>query len=227
MKKRHADGITHLMLSPGEKIFYLLLFLTATFGFALQVYNVFYSNDHTFDERVIVFVKDLHSDFFTAVMRVFTFIGSEWILVPGYLCLIVWFYVKQKNLTALHIFIISVSSLLMMMGLKLLFSRSRPLESIIGEVGGYSFPSGHSYMSFTFFGLLVYLLQHTDINVFAKGLLQLLCVCFAVMIATSRVYLGVHYFSDIVAGCCLAVMGLILTIFILNKIDFQKKNKHQ
>lgn len=209
----------HLSLSRGEKRGIVIALIIATLVFVLQIYNVFYNHDHTFDFTVSQFVREQHSEILTSIMRFFTTVGSEWVLVPGYLALIIWYFYKNKKLTSLHIFIISVSSVLMMLGLKLLFSRTRPEDSLIGEIGGYSFPSGHSYMSFTFFGLAAYLLQHAEMKLFWKRLLQVLCVLTAVMIAASRVYLGVHYFSDIVAGCCLAVMGLILTFYILHKID--------
>lgn len=215
----------HLSLSANEKRGIGIVFILATFVFAFQVYNVFYNRNHSFDESVSQFARNQHSDFLTGIMRFFTTVGSEWVLVPAYLVLIIWYYFKSERLKALHIFIISVSSLLLMLGLKLLFSRSRPTQSIIGEIGGFSFPSGHSYMSFTFFGLAAYLLHHSEINKYLKILLQLVCILTATMIAASRVYLGVHFFSDIVAGCCLAIMGLILTFYILHKIDIKLPKK--
>ncbi|HML57743.1 MAG TPA: phosphatase PAP2 family protein [Ferruginibacter sp.] len=205
----------HLRFSDWEKVFLALILFGAAFVFIYQVLLVFHYESVVWDEKVFLYVRSHQSEWMTRLMKVFTFIGSAWVLVPAYLVLIVWayYYLKNKWLS-LHIFIIAVSSLLMMLMLKKIFKRQRPDESLIGEISGMSFPSGHSYMSFTFFGLLIYIIQRSSLTVMWKRILQLACLLIASTIALSRVYLGVHYFSDVLAGMSLGWIGLVLMGFV-------------
>jgi undecaprenyl-diphosphatase len=82
-------------------------------------------------------------------------------------------------------------------------------------VAGFSFPSGHSFSSFTFYGLVGYLLWKSDIATAWKVTATVFLFLFASTIAFSRVYLQVHFPSDVVAGFCLSVVWLILSFWIL------------
>lgn len=211
----------HFHFNDWEKGFLLLILLVASFAFVYQVLLVFHYESLVWDIKVYEYMRSHQSKALTQVMKVFTFLGSAWTLVPAYILLIVYAFFKKRNKwVAIHIFIVSVSSLIMMLSLKLLFKRQRPDYSMIGEVYGMSFPSGHSYMSFTFFGLLIYYIHRSTIPVTWKLSAQFACLLIATIIALSRVYLGVHYFSDVVAGMCLGFIGLILTFFIM--YQFQK-----
>ena len=100
-----------------------------------------------------------------------------------------------------------------------IFKRHRPLDPIISNVTGFSFPSGHSFSSFTFFGLLIYIIWRTNIRKSFKILIAFFLFVFAATIAFSRVYLRVHYPSDVVAGFCLSVIWLMISLWILHKAD--------
>lgn len=116
-------------------------------------------------------------------------------------------------------FLVTVLSLFV----KFLFHRPRPDFQMIVEKG-YSFPSGHSMVSLAFYGFLLYLSCRYIKNKYLKGLL---CVCLPLlilMIGRSRVYLGVHYTSDVCAGFLLSMAYLILYISFLEG-RFLKKGK--
>jgi undecaprenyl-diphosphatase len=102
---------------------------------------------------------------------------------------------------------------------KEIFKRHRPIDPLIRNVTGFSFPSGHSFSSFTFFGLLIYILWKTGIKRVWKILLTIVLFLFGAIIAFSRVYLRVHYPSDVVAGFCLSIIWLMLSLWILHKAD--------
>ncbi len=101
--------------------------------------------------------------------------------------------------------------------LKFIFQRPRPTELRMIHVTGYSFPSGHSMISMAFYGLLIYLIYNTVTNQYLKwgliGFLSLLILS----IGISRIYLGVHYTSDVLAGFLIAISYLILFISIATK----------
>lgn len=92
--------------------------------------------------------------------------------------------------------------------LKHIYTRPRPDFMLIDEYG-YSFPSGHAMVSMAFYGLYIYIIMHLNINKYIKYLLSTLLFVVILMIGLSRVYLHVHYFSDVIAGFAVSVIYLI------------------
>ena len=84
---------------------------------------------------------------------------------------------------------------------------------------GYSFPSGHSITSMVFYGYLIYLIYRYVDNKNIKVSLIIFLSLLILMIGFSRIYLGVHYTSDVLAGFLISVAYLILFVSIVNKFD--------
>src|SRR5699024_8444544 len=99
--------------------------------------------------------------------------------------------------------------------LKEFFKRDRPSINAQYDGTGFSFPSGHSTGSVAFYGFILYLLWRSNIKQWLKWLLIFISGLLAVMIPFSRVILGVHYFTDILAGMALALAWLTLCILVL------------
>lgn len=93
--------------------------------------------------------------------------------------------------------------------LKNIYSRPRPEFMLIDEYG-YSFPSGHAMVSMAFYGLFIYILFHVNINKWLKYISSFLIFILIMMIGLSRIYLHVHYFSDVIAGFAVSVIYLIV-----------------
>ena len=93
--------------------------------------------------------------------------------------------------------------------LKQIYSRPRPEFMLIDEYG-YSFPSGHSMVAMAFYGLFIYILFHVSVNKYLKYILSFLTFSLIVLIGLSRIYLRVHYFSDVIAGFSISVIYLII-----------------
>lgn len=165
-------------------------------------------------------VAPLRNEGMTRFMQAITVMGSWYFLTPAYLVLIAWFllYRKRKSLS-LDIFSIGATSTIVMFSLKWIFGRSRPDDPLLHAVSGFSFPSGHSFSSFTFFGLLVYIIADWKyISRPMKWILSIICIAIAATIAISRVYLKVHYPSDVIAGFFLCVVWLLLSFWVLHKV---------
>lgn len=115
--------------------------------------------------------------------------------------------------------------------IKEIVQRPRPVGFRLISETGYSFPSGHSMVAMAFYGLLVWMIWHYEEDKFVKYLCSIgFCLCIAA-VGLSRVYLGVHYASDVIAGFCVSLAWLavytkvIAPLFMLDK-DFKTRSKH-
>lgn len=103
--------------------------------------------------------------------------------------------------------------------LKIIIQRPRPIGYRLIEETGYSFPSGHSMVSMAFYGYLVYLTYKHIKNKYLKYLLMIILNILILMIGTSRVFLGVHYTSDVLGGFIISIIYLIIYIKCIEKIN--------
>ena len=106
-----------------------------------------------------------------------------------------------------------------MLLLKQLFRRKRPLSPLLKVAKGLSFPSGHAIMAVTFYGLMIYILQHTITIDWLRWLMTILCVALILLIGFSRVYLRVHYASDVAAGFIIGLLWLIISLAVLKWLE--------
>ena len=162
----------------------------------------------------------LISDFVTPIAKVITNFGSAVFVIALTITLII--VIKNKKI-GLSIFLnLSFVTILNQL-LKRILQRPRPNEFRIIEETGYSFPSGHSMVSMAFYGYLIYLIYKYVKNKYIKwGLITLLSILI-VSIGTSRIYLGVHYTSDVLGGFLIAVSYLIIYISWAKKFLIEKK----
>ena len=101
--------------------------------------------------------------------------------------------------------------------LKSILQRPRPSNYRIINETGYSFPSGHSMISMAFYGFIIYLVYKYIKNRYLKIGLTIILSLLIVAIGVSRIYLGVHYTSDVIAGFLIAISYLIMYINIVEK----------
>lgn len=126
--------------------------------------------------------------------------------------------IKNKKINILIWANLGISALLNQI-LKRIVQRPRPTEFRIIDESGYSFPSGHSMVSAAFYGFLIYLIYKNVKNQYLKcGLITVLSLLI-ILIGTSRIYLGVHYTSDVLAGFLIAISYLIIFTHLVKKFD--------
>jgi undecaprenyl-diphosphatase len=109
--------------------------------------------------------------------------------------------------------------------LKAIFNRPRPLLPLLEPVKGLSFPSGHAMMSVSFYGLLIVLAWETIVNRTARWLVTVLLLLLILLIGFSRIYLRLHYFSDVIAGYAAGVIWLTLSIWAVRRIERFSRRK--
>ncbi len=153
------------------------------------------------------------------IMLFFTFLGKHQFLIPANLFLIFYFlFVTKQTGFSIRIVTIALSSLVLMFLLKHLFQRKRPLSPVLKAARGLSFPSGHAIMSVTFYGLLAYILQHSIRAEGIKWMVTALLIVLIALIGYSRVYLRVHYASDVAAGFVIGFLWLVISLAVLKEI---------
>lgn len=159
-------------------------------------------------------------DSVTPIFKIITWFGSATCLLS--LTLILFIVIKNKKIGLLigtNLIVVTILNQV----LKFILQRPRPTEyRIINEIG-YSFPSGHSMVSMAFYGFLIYLIYKNVKNKYLKLFLISMLSLLIVMIGISRIYLGVHYTSDVCAGFLISISYLVLYINLANRLILLKK----
>lgn len=172
-----------------------------------------------FDQSIYNFISSFHCNLLTLFFKFITKFGSfTYIFI---FIIVILIFIKDKLLSAL----ISINSLIgafINKVLKSIFVRPRPDVLRLVEQGGYSFPSGHAMASTIFYGMLIYLIYKSDINSKFKHIIISFLIILILLIGISRIYLGVHYASDIIAGYLVSIIYLIIFISFINKVVLKK-----
>ncbi len=168
-----------------------------------------------FDSTIIGAVQGLESPHLTAIMEFFTLIGSTKVVVVLSLLIIYFLYKVLHHRLELILFIsVIAGSPVLNFILKEIFHRARPDLHRLIAIGGYSFPSGHAMNAFTVYGIFTFLIwRHIPYRI-GRGLLILFSTIMIVMIGVSRIYLGVHYPSDIIGGYFAGGFWLTTSIWV-------------
>lgn len=157
----------------------------------------------------------LISDFVTPIAKFITNFGGAVFLSIATIALLLLIKNKKIRLSIFsNIVIITILNQL----LKRILRRPRPTEFRIVEETGYSFPSGHSMVSMAFYGYLIYLIYRYIKNKYIKWSLIVLLSILICLIGISRIYLGVHYTSDVLGGFILSISYLVVYISLIKKI---------
>ena len=181
------------------------------------VHEFIIEQDGVADAEIFVWMDRFQSPFNTKLALSMSFLGSAYFLVPAYLVIIYIFIRRNKKSDAILIGVLAVVSSVCGWILKEYFQRSRPSSPLVLHVSGFSFPSGHSLAGFTFYGLMIYLIYKSQLQVAGKVLLILVSAVLGIMIALSRIYLHVHYASDVLASFFITIVWLSLT-FICHRL---------
>lgn len=169
---------------------------------------------HVFDNFIFSGIEKIRCKPMTIFFKLITFLCStEFLLIATILIMI--FSKKKKN--SFYITLNVLLCFLLNQGLKQIFLRARPEDINLIVEGGYSFPSGHSMVSLAFYGFFIYLIVHKRMKKSKKLLYCSLLALLTLLIGISRIYLGVHYASDVVAGFAIAMAYLIIYIKIFYK----------
>lgn len=195
-------------------IFFLLVLI-----FGMIAKAVFQKEIFEFDATIYNFLVNHRNTVLNLIFTGITKLGNALILANlTILCIIFIKDKKYKILVPINILAITGLNIL----LKNIFVRPRPDILRLIEETGYSFPSGHAMASTAFYGLLIYIAHKKIENKKVRNTICVMLTILILMINISRIYVGVHYASDVLAGMCFSIAYLILITRIL--LMYERKN---
>lgn len=200
-----------------------LLFFICLVLFLFILEDVFDNEIMVMDVNGYQFISDnFINENITPIMKGITLLGSAIFFIPFIIFLLIFI---KNNYLRLSISINIILITLLNQILKFVIQRPRPTQYRIVDASGYSFPSGHSMVSMAFYGFLIYLIYRYLKNKYLKTILILILSVVIVLIGISRIYLGVHYTSDVCAGFLLSLSYLIVYIhYIENWLNEKAAN---
>ena len=202
-----------------KKNFKWIVLFIALIGFlalAEDVFNKEIMNGDIIGYKIVS--TFLISDFATPIAKLITNFGGAIFLIV--LTIVLFILIKNKKI-GISIFSNLVIITILNQLLKRILQRPRPTEFRIIEETGYSFPSGHSMVSMAFYGYLIYLIYRYVKNKYIKWISIAFLSVLICSIGVSRIYLGVHYTSDVLGGFLVSISYLILFISTVNKYQQQ------
>ncbi len=196
-----------------------LLFGSCICMFLLFAHQIGSKDPLWFDEYIYQALTTIMNERVTNVFKLLTRFGNlEAFVIIG----LITFYLVHSRRNRLLI----VANLGIVFGcnvlLKMAFSRPRPLDIALIKESGFSFPSGHAMVSVAFYGFLIYLIFQSQQPKWRKIGASIVLGCIIIGVGISRIYLGVHYASDVIAGASLSLAYVILLTTFARKYDNKK-----
>ena len=188
-----------------------IILLTVLLVMLLVSFNLLNNYIIEIDNSCSTFINNyIVKDKLTQIFKIITNLGGLIFFILSLLTILLAFknkkifYLLTINLT--FTYIISVI-------FKNIFRRERPLTTIIDKPIDFSFPSGHTMCSIAFYGFLIYVFNKKLSNKYLKYIINAFLIIICLLIAFSRIYLGVHFLSDVIFG---AVLGIICLLIFIN-----------
>ncbi len=175
-----------------------------------------------FDQWIYKTVRHLESPFFTAFFKLMTNMVHPLVMLCVSFFMI---HVLKQRRYLVAIFFNLILAALLNVAIKNVFMRARPLEELrLVTESGYSFPSGHSMVAAAFYGILIFMIRQTDLPKRRKRVSEFVCFMMIILVGISRIYLGVHYGTDVLGGYLVSTMYLLVyTTVIKTYLESEQK----
>ncbi|HFH9837496.1 TPA: phosphatase PAP2 family protein [Streptococcus suis] len=176
-------------------------------GYVVKFYP---TNLTAFDTAIQTAVRGDLPSFATTFWTSITVLGNTVVILGICLVLAFLFYRKQWKAEAYFILASFVTMGVASTALKYVYQRPRPSIEWLIDTIGYSFPSWHTASTMMVAGVIVIIVNQRIKSLLVKRLIQIVLILIAVLVAVSRIYIGVHYPTDIIGGWLLALAFLLL-----------------
>ena len=202
-----------VLCRPGRRRAALLGIVTAALLVAIAAaFSVGLSE--ALDRQALFALRRHAAPWLTGLMLGVTLLGSWPVVAAGVLCF-AWTNRRRPRHETVLLVTACIGAGILSLALKTVFQRPRPdLVPPLVAVGGFSFPSGHALLSLVFYGTLGHIVACRVTSAWRSWLLRLAAGVMIVLVGVSRVYLGVHYFTDVLAGYVTAVAWVSAMAFV-------------
>ncbi len=191
----------------------LMIIIFFTLGFMVKGS----SDGILFDVKVLEFIHNVRNPQILSIMKFISFIGSEKFLLPVTAMLIAYTLIKKNYYVSKLLLISTLGSYLLNYLLKQVFHRVRPLVFFLVNQGGYSYPSGHSMVTMTLYSTIAFLLGKKVEDSRNKKLIHIIAFVMICLMGISRLYLGVHWPTDVIGGYLAGYIFYYLSIRLVKE----------
>ncbi len=196
---------------------YLILISVFLFIFLLMLGIVLFDKDLVFDKAIYNFIISFRCDALDKFFKTITVLGNPLsIVIVVAVCAFIF-----RNKNGLLLIISALDSVIVNTIIKYIVRRDRPDVLRLISQGGYSFPSGHAMISVCVYGFLFYLACSKIKKPWLKYISATILGILIIGVGISRIYVGVHYASDIIAGYSLALVEVILLVQLQDLIKIK------
>src|SRR5215212_1627245 len=187
----------------------LALSASVIWAFVELADEVVEGESRAFDDAVLLWIHSTFPGWLDGPMRIVTALGYYWVVLPLLAVAVFFFYRRGWRLSAVLLLVSTAGSIVLTTVLKSVFQRARPELFDSGyHAAFYSFPSGHATVAVGFYGMLTLVLAYR-LRATARWAVAVLGILVVLLIGFSRLYLGVHYPTDVLAGYLAALLWLV------------------
>lgn len=203
-----------------------VLFIVALNGFVELTDDLAENDLEVFDSRVSAYIVSFRSDALTVYFKIATDLGDRYAYVILTLMLAGYYLIRHRSWkfvlqTSLVLILASLSNIV----LKRVINRSRPTLEHLVTVNTLSYPSGHAMSAMAFYGFLIFLSLRYRMPRWLRYVLVALLVLVIISVGISRIYLGVHYPSDVAAGFIGGLIWVAFCAVLFSLFDLLRKRK--
>lgn len=176
-----------------------------------------------FDRIILDLIHRKENPIIFPIMRIVSFLGSAYFLIPLMILLLAYTIYYKQNYILKLLLISTLGSYILNFLLKNIFNRTRPLDYFLVEQGGLSYPSGHSMVNMTFYMTIAFIFSKNIKNQKNKKYVYIFAIIMILLMGISRLYLGVHWPSDVIGGY---LIGYVFFIVTINRVKDKTDKNH-
>ncbi|GAB3820496.1 phosphatidylglycerophosphatase PgpB [Pontibacter rugosus] len=187
--------------------------------FLFMAYIVFAVPNSALDDALFSFADQLASPAMTKAMFILTFFASaEYLFIAPPLVVLVFCFFRHLRWHGLQVLLVALSTSILNQLMKRFFERPRPSFAMLQQAG-LSFPSGHAMIGGAFYGVLIYVVWRTVHQQVWRWLLVFSLSLLILLIGFSRIYLKVHYATDVLAGFAMGFLWLMIFLRLMRQFE--------
>ncbi|WP_242862594.1 phosphatase PAP2 family protein [Clostridium colicanis] len=194
--------------------------------FIIKLRDSFNAGGGKIDKLVINYIKTIRSDKLNTIMVFISKSGDTIVAIIFTILIILYFYMRNKIREAMFYAVNILGIAIVSQSVKFLCRRERPEGDWLVDIGGYSFPSGHAIISMAGALILIYFILSFLNNRILAYIISIVIFIYASLIGLSRVYVGVHYISDVIGGWALASVWVFIALSIFRRRSMKNITKY-